>query len=185
MKLENFKERYIDARQSDDLFSGSDDIEFCQYPLEILQDSSLSFEEINFLNKVGLPRQAAPYLKFENIYEKMPEIAETFDDLICLGFASRQRLIALDKAHGDIFCLEFAGEEISFLPINLSLERFAECICLFEEWTDKTNLPECYHAMSLADPLLDSAEENFWKQETEGFLDNVLAALNKAVKEQP
>jgi hypothetical protein len=182
MKLEEFEKRYREARRrSDDLMPGGGNVEFYRYPLDILQSSSLLPDEAEFLSRVGLPKQAAPYLIFGNLYEQLPALAESFDECFCLGFAGRQRLLVVDKNVGDVQCLELSGEGINLLPVNYSLAHFAECLCLFEEWVDKTTLHECYGAMQLADPFLKSEDENFWKQETEDFLDNVLNALNEAI----
>lgn len=181
MNLKDFQKRYTEARtRSHYLMADDDGAEFHKFPLDILQDSSLIPEEQDFLYQVGLPQNAAPYLKFENLYEKIPGLADIFNEFFCLGFASRHRLLVADKINGEIQCLELGDEAIHILFVNSSLEKFAECLCLFEECIDKTNLQECYQAMHRADSMLNEEEDNFWKEETEGFIDNVLNSLNEA-----
>lgn len=178
MSLKQFESRYRQAlEKSDILMSDDKGVEFSKYPLDILKDSSLTPDEQDFLYQVGLPQDAAPYLKFENLYEKIPGLAESFDESFCLGFARRRRLIAADKVTGEIQCLTLGDEGVAILLVNSSMEKFAECLCLFQECIDKTKLQECYQAMCQADSALVE-EDNFWKEETEGFIDNVLNALN-------
>jgi len=178
MNLELFEKRYTQARvKSDVLTSDGKGVEFSKYPLDILKDSALAQDEQDFLHRIGLPQAAAPYLNFENLYEKIPGLAEFFDESFCLGFASRKRLIAADKATGELQCLELGDKGVDILLVNSSLEKFVECLCLFEECIDKTKLHECYQAMCQADSALVE-EDNFWQEETEGFMDNVLNALN-------
>jgi hypothetical protein len=180
MNLEDFEKRYVQAReQSDDLTQGSASVEFCKYPSEIVRQYAVRTTDADFLQNVGLPRRAAPYLRFENLYETYPELNDYFYATICLGTASRDRFVAIDGYSDKIYCIEFGDDGFEKLLVNSSLEAFAECLCLFEECIDKTQLHTVYEAMRRADEALKE-EDNFWRQETEGFIDNVLNAINEA-----
>lgn len=184
MNLEDFKKRYTEARvQSDDLTGGGESGEFFKYPAEILEQYAVRTTDKEFLQSVGLPQKAAPYLQFENLYERFPGLENYFNAAICLGTASRRRLIAIDGYNDKIECIESGDEGFNKLLVNSSLEAFAECLCLFEECIDKTQLHTAYQAMCRADDALDE-EDNFWRQETEGFMDNVLNAINEAANRQ-
>ena len=184
MNLEDFEKRYAEARrQSDDLTGGGESVEFCKYPSEIVRQYAVRTTDADFLQNVGLPRLAAPYLQFENLYETYPELDGYFYATILLGTASRERFVGIDGYSDKIYCIEFEDDGFDKLLVNSSLEKFAECLCIFEECVDKTQLQKAYEAMCRADGRL-AEEDNFWKQETEGFIDNVLNAINEAAKRQ-
>ena len=179
MNLEDFKKRYTDARAADSvLMPASASVEFYKYPSEIVRQYAVRTTDADFLQNVGFPQYAAPYLRFENLYEAIPELDDYFYATICLGTASRERFVAIDGYNDNIYCIEFGDDGFEKLLVNSSLEAFAECLCIFEECVDKTQLHIAYEAMCRADEAL-AEEDNFWRQETEGFLDNVLNALNE------
>lgn len=184
MNLEDFEKRYTEARaQSDDLTGGGAGVEFYKYPAEVVEQYAVRTTDKEFLQSVGLPRLAAPYLRFENLYEIFPGLEEYFYATVCLGTASRDRLIGIDGYSDKIYCIEFGDEGFEKLLVNSSLEVFAECLCIFEECIDKTQLHTAYEAMCRADDALEK-EDNFWRQETEGFIDNVLNVINEAMNRQ-
>jgi hypothetical protein len=158
--------------------------EFTTFPLELMEDLQLSLPERTFLHEAGLPRVCAPYLNFYNLYEAEPDLKENrlSEDFFLIGSASRKRLIGIVKDSGEVVCLELLEQYIEILLMNSSLEKLAECLCIFAQYTDKTRLDEAYADMCRIDSQLEE-EENFWQQETSGFLDNVLNALNQAARE--
>lgn len=187
MTPEEFKERYLAGMRSG--FSDAPgDVQaklveqlgqFITYPPELLQRSLLSPEDVDFLSRMGLPQSAAPALNFRNLYERFPEFEShpNFRGHFLIGSASRNRLIAITKETGEVVC--FDPEERVISLVNSSLEKFAECLCLFQEYRDRNELEMCLEAMAALDPLL-LEYESFWEDETLNFFDNVADLLNEA-----
>jgi hypothetical protein len=157
--------------------------EFITFPPEMLERFSLSPENRDFLSRVGLPKAAAPALNFRNMYELQPkfEAHPFFGDFFVLGGGSGQSLLAIDKESEEVVCLDLASEEVDIAFVNESLEKFAECLCLFQEHRDRNEIDLCFEAMCRVDPKL-AEYGSFWEEETRNFFDNVLENLNKAAR---
>ena len=155
--------------------------DFFTYPGELLERSSLPQKEMEFLGQVGLPREAAPGLNFTNLYEIQPRLENHpfFKDYFPLGMASEGRLVVIDKETGYLLFFDLSEEDLQPALVNSSLEKFAECLCLFQEYRDRNDLDSCMDAMRDVDPMLREYY-GFWDEEVEGFFENVLKNLNEA-----
>jgi hypothetical protein len=189
MTPEEFKERYLEGMKSG-FRDAPEDVQaklleqfsqFTTYPLELLQRSSLSPEDVDFLSRTGLPQSAAPALNFRNLYEPFPEFETNlhFKDHFVIGSASRNRLLAISKESGEVLC--FDPVERVIILVNDSLEKFAECLCLFQEYRDRNEIDVCLEAMAEVDLLL-MEYESFWEDETRNFFNNVADLLNEAAR---
>jgi hypothetical protein len=191
MTPQEFKERYLEGLRES--FVGAPDevraeleqkfSDFLTFPPEMLEKSSLSQSDQEFLSQVGLPRAAAPALNFQNMYELQTgfESHFFFKDFFVLGSASGQRLLAIDKESKEVVCFDLADEDVQIYFVNESLEKFAECLCLFQEHRDRNELDVCFEAMCAVDSKL-AEYGSFWAEETENFFDNVLESLNEAAR---
>jgi hypothetical protein len=191
MTPQEFKERYLEGL-SNGFKEAPEEVrtrlveqlsQFTIYPPELLHRSSLSEKDMMFLGLTGLPQSAAPSLNFKNIYESIPDL-EThpfFKDYFVIGNAGQTRLLAIDKEAGDVACVDLAEKETLF--VNNSLEQFAECICLFQEYRDRNDLNAGFQKMAEIDPQL-TEYYSFWQDETENFIDNVVDLLNEAARKK-
>ena len=191
MTPQEFKTRYLEGIK-ESFKAASDEVraeleqrfnEFITFPPEMLERFSLSPADRDFLSQVGLPKEAAPALNFRNMYELQPEF-EThplFEDSFVLGGSGGQRLLAIDLESAEIVCYEISEGGLQTLFVNESLEKFAECLCLFQEYRDKNEMDACFDAMCRIDPKLVKYG-SFWAEETQGFFDNVLESLNEAAR---
>lgn len=191
MTPQEFKKRYLEGIKES--FSAAPDevraeleqrfSEFITFPPEMLERFSLSANDQEFLSQVGLPKSAAPALNFQNMYELKSEFEDHFffKDFFLLGSGSNHRLLAIDKDSAEIVCFELAEEGVQTLFVNDSLEKFAECLCLFQEYRERNELEACFEAMCRVDPKL-AEYGSFWEEETRNFFDNVLERLNEAAR---
>jgi hypothetical protein len=191
MTPQEFKTRYLEGIREG--FKGAPDetranleerfSAFITFAPELLERFSLSPADRDFLSQVGLPKAAAPALNFQNMYELQPEF-EThplFEDSFLLGGDGRRRLLAIDLESAEIVCFEISEGDVQILFVNESLEKFAECLCLFQEHRDRNEMDVCFEAMCRVDAKLEEYG-SFWAEETENFFDNVLERLNEAAR---
>ncbi|MCA1592755.1 MAG: SUKH-4 family immunity protein [Acidobacteria bacterium] len=191
MTPQEFKTRYLKGLS--DGFKGAPDevkaeleqrfSEFITFPSEMIEKSMLSQKDQNFLSGVGLPKSAAPALNFLNLYELQPDFESRsfFKNYFLIGTGGGERLLAIEKESGAVVCFDLSSEKVSSILVNDSLEKFAECLCLFQEYRDRNELDICFEAMCGVDSML-TEYENFWEAETENFFDNVLESLNEAAR---
>lgn len=157
--------------------------DFITFPLEILEKSSLTQADRKFLSETGLPSSAAPALNFRNLYELQPEFESHnfFKDFFLLGSGRGQSLLAIDKESAEIVFIELAEDDVQIELVNDSLEKFAECLCLFQEHRDRNEMDSCFEAMCRIDSKL-AEYGSFWEDETKNFFTNVLDRLNEAAR---
>jgi hypothetical protein len=157
MTADEFKTRYLAALPGNLLELGVG--KFVQVPEEDFADVPLSTEDKQRLIEVGLPKSAAPYLSFG------PE-TWGFDGLppgyFVIGANGSGDPICINEESGEIVCFNH-DEDMSRQLANSSLERFQECLCLFQEYRSAGALSECFAAMRAVDPSLE--ESGFWSQE--------------------
>lgn len=191
MTPEEFKKRYMEGLR-ESFQDAPDEIranleqkfsDFITFPLAILEKSSLSPTDREFLNRTGLPRSAAPALNFRNLHELQPEFESHlfFKDFFLLGSGRGQSLLAIDKESSEIVYFDLAEEDVQVEFVNESLEKFAECLCLFQEHRDRNEMEVCFAAMCEVDSKL-AEYGSFWEEETENFFGNVLERLNEAAR---
>lgn len=159
MELSNFKERYIAALPSvpEDLDLGLD--EFHLYNSVDLHESKVSEKDKSFLMKVGLPRQAAPFLSFSNheVYGFSPE------EYFPIGADGVGNNILIEIDSGAIVLLDHDWDMKRFF-INTSLEDFVHCLLIYTEYLESDNLVQCFKKMCDIDSNLPS-EGEWWKSE--------------------
>jgi hypothetical protein len=191
MTPQEFKKRYLEGIK-ESFNDAPDDVrtkleqrfsEFITFPPQMLERFSLSSYDQEFLSQVGLPKSAAPALNFQNMYELKPDFEDHFffRDFFLLGSGSDHRLLAIDRESEEIVYFELTAEDIQISFVNNSLEKFAECLCLFQEYREKNELEVCFEAMCRVDPKL-AEYGSFWEEETHNFFDNVLERLNEAAR---
>lgn len=181
--LEGIKEGFKDAPAEVRANLEGRFTQFITFPLEMLERFSLSQKDRDFLSRVGLPKAAAPALNFQNLYDVQPDF-EThpfFKDFFALGSASHQRLLAIDLESAEVVCFDLAADDDGIAFVNESLEKFAECLCLFQEHRDRNELDVCFAAMCRVDSKL-AQYGSFWEEEMQNFFDNVLERLNEAAR---
>ena len=121
-----------------------------KYPLQIVNNYEFSFETIDLLINIGLPRKIQPfiwflsidkggfqrlgdyYFKISNI-EKQECINEIIDEL--------NKLVVIGKSNGNAICFNdkkqlmwIDYEDLTEMSVNNSFEEFIECIVCFNNF---------------------------------------------------
>jgi SUKH-4 immunity protein len=118
----------------------------------------LSKEDRYWLEKVGFPQDAAPYLNFGHCRYPRELVPAEY---VFLGSTNDGDLICLEPRSGNVVRLDHETVTGPFL-INSSLSAFAECLCLFREHLAAKSLDKCLEAMAAVDAVV-VGESEFWK----------------------
>jgi SUKH-4 immunity protein len=128
--------------------------EFVTFDPDLLERYRLSADDIVFLSKAGLPRQAAPFLGFSAYAEK------DLENLYTVGYLPRTLFPLGSNGSGDPLGIELRSRAIVYLNhddgmrrilINSSLSQFAESLCAYQEARRAGTLKEFLRGLEAMD----------------------------------
>jgi hypothetical protein len=164
MKAEEFRTRFLAALPKIPAELEIDLSTFVMYSDEGCTLQHLPADDRRWLQVVGLPEAAAPFLDFST-GSAFPK-GNLPAGFIYLGSTSWGDPICIESESGRIMRLDHEAGMRAFL-INSSLPLFAECLCLFQEHRVKRSMSRCLAEMAALDPVALEASD-FWRAEIAG-----------------
>lgn len=161
MDLIEFKQRYIRALPEvpEGLNLGLD--EFHLFDPSAKGASLLNKEDYEHLVSVGLPVQAPPFLSFGDYLDWDYDADRYFP----IGSDGAGNNICIDINTRDVVLLDHDWD-MKRIFINSSLDKFAECLCVFQEAVRAESFDQCLGLMTGVDGKLVKSGD-WWANEVE------------------
>ena len=159
METNKFKERFIQSlpEMPEGLDLRLD--EFHIYDLKNQFSPLLNSQDREHLVSVGFPVRASPFLSFSD----SPDWDYKADLYFPIGADGSGNTVCIDLSNREVVLLDHDwGMKRVF--INSSLDKFAECLCIYQEALSNKNLDACLNKMINEDSRL-SAEGEWWVNE--------------------
>jgi SUKH-4 immunity protein len=175
MEPAEFKRRFLAHVRSD---PGMDEIpglwdelsEFVSFDRSTLELYGLHKDDVDFLLKSGLPRDAAPYLNFSAYsraeLDELPDAHRLKGKLFTLGGNGCGDFVGIELASRAVVYL-MHDDDLRRVFINSSISQFAEALCVCQEMGRARTLDHLLERLELFDPPA-AAPGTMWYAEIKG-----------------
>lgn len=178
MEPEEFKKRYLSAvpQTPEDLIDEDEnEDEFVQFSDQLVASLTINEQDKRILSEVGLPRMAAPYLSFDNLYglERLDHIIKSLGEKY-----APYRVLGITGS-GDFICLDVRNNRIVYhnhddnmheIVVNSSVAQLAISLCLYAEAFYGENKSDFISEIKSIDPIAGN-EGSMWSVASLGLID--------------